>query len=246
MVLGIATVASAQSEPNRYNTGDFKVGDRVSADPMVIKKWQPCTVTGTRPIPGRPNKLDSVEIRCDNGLSYSAIATTDELQKLQGGPAAPSWNVTEASKVGPKGATPYGTRLPHTCGSLKGPLTPALAKEAFICRSEHVSGDMMYLVEQVNIQLGGNTPYTRVWGGFEGWDGHTPLRALRGAYVGYQCARQDADPHSRFYNYGRNCNRYDYRSGTGFCWRTTFGDWQCSLTAFANSEDKHFNVAPPR
>jgi hypothetical protein len=243
--LALAGTAQAQDEAKRYKTGQIKIGDRVEIP--WAGKWTPCTVLGARLMPGDPSKIDAYQIRCDQGYPSDAIADTDHVRPSAA--SAPSWNVVDAAKVGPKGANAYGARNPHTCGPVRaGGLTPAVAVQAFICGSEHESGHQLWLVENVSVRIVGPTRYDpHIQTGFTNLDVSVPPYAITGSYVQYQCDHQEADPKAYGYNYDRNCARYVERNAKGYCWKNRAAAWSCVMNDLGVPEsDKNPHTAPPR
>ncbi len=133
-------------------------------------------------------------------------------------------------------AARYGTRDPRPCASTNAPaggaITAALAAQYFSCQAEAVSGGNLYLVENVRLQVGGGVPYTPNLGAFEAVNVRVPLYPIRGSYVQYQCRdliREYVGPA------GQSCNIYNHVNATGYCYRTTFGDWRCHMADRANT-----------
>ena len=46
-------------------------------------------------------------------------------------------------------------------------------------------------------------------------------------------------------NVGKNCNAYDQPKATGMCYKTTFGDWRCTMIDINSYAPKPYQ-APPR
>ncbi len=244
--------AWCQDEAQRYKTGQIKVGDRVLADPVGLGKPDLCTVIATNELTGnyRPGYTNQYQIRCDH-QAWSSVPATAEKVKLAGQANVLTSGAVSAAQP-PAGSNRYGTRNPHTCADTKAPagptIDPAHAREYLICQAERVSGDMLYLVEDVKVEVGGPTRYDpRTQTGFSQMDTRIPPIAIRGSFLQYQCSALDAKFDSPFNNLGKNCNTYMNRKATGYCYKTTFGDWNCSMTdVMTASDDKHFRVAPPR
>lgn len=252
VIFFIVSLAPAQDEAQRYKTGQIKVGDRVLADPVGLGKPDTCTVIGTTELTGsyRPGYTNQYLIRCDKE-AWSSVPATGDKVKLAG-----QANVVNSGAAAnarpPQGANKYGTRDPHTCANTKDPagktIDAAHARQYFICQAEKVSGDMLYLVENVTVEVGGPTSYDpRTQTGFSQMDTRIPPIAIRGSFLQYQCSTLDAKFDSRFNNFGKNCNTYLNRKATGYCYKTTFGDWNCSMNDVMKADDdKHFRVPPPR
>jgi len=69
------------------------------------------------------------------------------------------------------------------------------------------------------------------------------LYPIRGSYDWYVCHANEVG-----FPPGRNCNIYKEPSSTGFCYKTTFGDWNCTMIdRIAVSRGPELQpVAPPK
>ncbi len=144
---------------------------------------------------------------------------------------------------------PYGARDPYTCSSTTTPktgaITVATAEEYAICGFEHESNGFLYLVENVNLQVGrGVVPRGTFYIPKPGMDPKAPVYALRGTYDWYQCGKED--PTYAPYAPGKNCSVHHEVNGSGSCARTTFGDWKCNLEMGNPGAENKSGVAPPK
>ncbi len=126
----------------------------------------------------------------------------------------------------------FGSRAPRTCpdqtAPARGAIKAAEAARYFICNAEYVTGSTLYLVENVNVrQVGGGVPYTPNLGAFREINVRVPLYPIRGSYVSYQCADKLA-AYDRAPN--TDCGVYEHPNATGYCYKTTFGDWSCHMS----------------
>lgn len=142
----------------------------------------------------------------------------------------------------------YGARDPRTCDNTiaprRGAMTATLAKQYFICQAEGVSGAYLYLVENEKVEVGGGRPYSgNADLGVPDIDPKVPIYPIRGSYTRYQCLPEDASMNSSAP--GKNCNVQIYRKATGECYKTTFGDWRCSMTNGPTDNDDYNNGVPP-
>ncbi len=141
----------------------------------------------------------------------------------------------------------YGSRGPRTCASTKapasGPISAQQALQYFICRAEHVYGDELYLVGDVQLQIGKGRPFQINSDRLSEADTDSPVYPIRGSFIQYQ-----VHPLSKIYpNDGKNCTSYAQRNASGVCYRTTFGDWKCSmLDTSNNNSDRTIGIAPPQ
>jgi hypothetical protein len=145
----------------------------------------------------------------------------------------------------------YDTRDPVVCKSTKEPatgaLSPSQAKAYVRCAAEKIGGGNIFLVENVEIEVGKSRPfsgYTDV--GHEDIDNSQPVYPIRGAADFYQCS----PPGSSGGNVpvkGQNCTLTKAAPIGGTCYKTTFGDWHCAThgtgAAFVGV---HTNMPPPK
>ena len=125
----------------------------------------------------------------------------------------------------------FGARAPRTCADksapAKGPITAGLARKYFICKAEKYVGADLYLVENVKLQVGGGVPYTPNLGAFHEIDVTVPLYPIRGSLVKYSCAKiigsYSPSPES-------SCQAFDEPAARGYCYKTTFNDWDCYMS----------------
>ena len=142
----------------------------------------------------------------------------------------------------------YGARDPRTCDNTiaprRGAMTAALAKQYFICQAEGVSGAYLYLVENEKVEVGGGRPYSRNADlGVPDINPKVPIYPIRGSYTRYLCLPEDAGTNSGAP--GKNCGVQIYRKSTGECYKTTFGDWRCSMTNGPTDFDDYKGGVPP-
>lgn len=140
----------------------------------------------------------------------------------------------------------YGARDPRTCSSTKDPAkgapSPAQAAQYVTCNAEHVSGDMLFLAENVKVEIGRARRYNPNDDlNMNDVDPSQPVYPIRGSLTGYGCNPVD---NSILHNAGKNCLVTRQPNAKGLCYKTTFGDWKCSL--FDINPEKEFNQPPPR
>lgn len=141
----------------------------------------------------------------------------------------------------------YGAREPRTCADTKapatGPITAALAQKYLNSQMESYSGNDLWLVENVKVEVGGGVPYTPNLGSFQEIDVKVPLYPIRGSYLQYQC--HTITPYTPA---GKNCSCYTHNKAKGYCYKTTFGDWTCFMadpTAATNDANIRTQIAAP-
>ena len=123
------------------------------------------------------------------------------------------------------GAT-YGARDPHICSDRSDPksgsISPDIAARYVLCATEGVSSDLLYLSNDVVVQIGKGRPFLRDSdGGHNDINTEQLLYPIRGSYQQYQCDKwKDA---------GSNCTIYNHPNAEGVCYKTVFADWRCHM-----------------
>lgn len=142
----------------------------------------------------------------------------------------------------------YGSREPRTCADTKAPakgaITAALAAKYLNCQMERLSSGDLYLVENVKVQVGGGVPYAAIIGqrSLSEIDVKYPVYPVRGSLLLYQC--QNRLTAARLPD--ANCSTYNNPKATGYCYKTTFGDWRCNMNdPAANSAENIVHDVPP-
>jgi len=125
----------------------------------------------------------------------------------------------------------YGARDPAPCQSLKqaGPPNPTQAAALVRCRIETERSNELWLMKDVRVEIGGGRPYNRsIDTSITEADVNVPVYPIRGSFIWSIC-----NTRSSVVVFGkspdRNCRETDVPQATGACWRTTFGDWSCTL-----------------
>lgn len=141
----------------------------------------------------------------------------------------------------------YGARAPLTCENLQGALTSETAKQALQCYLERISSDMLFLLEDVKVQVGAGRPYNPATDALiNDIDVKALVYPIRGSFVQYACSEIDTS-NTQWNNVGKNCTAYKSPKADGRCWKTAFGDWQCQMSDLASSNDENIRrgVPPP-
>jgi len=143
------------------------------------------------------------------------------------------------------GAT-YDTRDPRTCAErtapARGAIPAALAMQYFVCESEREFGNSLYLIENLQLQVGAPRPFQMRTDAATDVDPSQPVYPIRGSFTLYQCK----EPSKLANNKGKNCSVYDKPKATGTCYKTSFGEWHCSMADLVSSSNVRHSVAPPR
>lgn len=145
----------------------------------------------------------------------------------------------------------YGSRDLRTCEDTKAPtrgaITAALALKYLNCQMEYVAGGGdLYLVENVKVEVGGGIPYAAIMGqrSLSEIDVKYPVYPIRGSLLRYQC--QNRITAARLPD--ANCNTSNEPKATGYCYKTTFGDWRCYMNDpnANNPANVRYDVPPPK
>lgn len=145
----------------------------------------------------------------------------------------------------------YGSLGPLTCQSKREPVrgapTPRQAAIYVACEQEGektICGGCLVLLRFQNIEVGKARPFNRLNDRMSDADVDSPIYPIRGSYGMYFC--YEPDPPFFQYPKGRNCNLAVYPRAEGDCYRTTFGDWSCSMYDSSSQVQMVQNVPPPR
>ncbi len=124
----------------------------------------------------------------------------------------------------PKMSAKWGTRLPRECTQVTSPPNASQAAALVQCTMEAESRDMVILIQDVKVQLGGPRSFGEAADtGLQDLDVSAKIIPLRGSQTMYQCGEV------RFYGKGTQCSAFLYPKSEGRCWKTKFGDWKCNL-----------------
>jgi len=206
--------------------GTFKVGDSVEI--LSASKWIPCTVSSPQYGGGYDVQCGRLNLRAKADAEHiRAHAATAAEQGTQQETKAAMANRPKGNGIGAQ----YGTREPAACANRGGPLTTATARQYFICDAEGEKAGYMYLVTDVTIQLGHARAFN--WNqdsASTGIDTSQPVYDVRGSYNKYSCTKPT--PIDNAFSRTHNCALYDEPNSEGRCYKTTFGEWHCTMEDF--------------
>ena len=145
----------------------------------------------------------------------------------------------------------FGSRDPRTCASRTEALTAETARQYFVCDQEFTvgpngSGESIYLVSDVTVQLGKSRPFNSNTDtfGFAQTNAIDPAQRvvpIRGSFNEFVCGKLgqiNAAP-------GRNCNLTTNPHAAGLCFLNSFGDWHCTMTDLGGVREFVASHAPP-
>jgi len=154
---------------------------------------------------------------------------------------------SSAQEVGAR----FGSRDPRTCASRSDALTAETARQYFICDQEftvgpNASGESIYLVADVTVQLGRPRPFDVLTDTFgfaqtNAIDPSQKVVPIRGSFNAYVCGKLGQINSAP----GSNCNLTTNPHATGLCFVNSFGDWHCTMTDLAGVREFKPSHAPP-
>jgi hypothetical protein len=138
----------------------------------------------------------------------------------------------------------YGARDPMACPSTKeptsGPPSADQARKYLQCHRENVFNGGLYLLGDIVLEVGKGVPYNQYdqYSRPGDADASSPIYPIRGNLKSYQCFIL------KNYPAGKNCTMYDESKATGYCYRTSFGDWTCNMSGVKSMGTN--GLPPPR
>jgi len=120
----------------------------------------------------------------------------------------------------------YASRDPRKCKSVIAPPNPVQAAALVQCTMEVATSIGARLMQNVSVQFG--TPrhfQPETDSRLRDIDAQAPIFPLIGRAMSYFCSSVAFG----LYHAGTNCAVTPMPQANGRCWRTTFGDWKCSL-----------------
>jgi hypothetical protein len=120
----------------------------------------------------------------------------------------------------------WETRQPRECSKVTSPPTAAQAAALVQCTMEYQSSQVVSLMQDVKVEVGGARPFMAEDSAFSQIDPAGKVYPIRGSEKMYLCGPVlESVMHSQ----GKNCSYFVQSKAEGRCWKTKFGDWRCSL-----------------
>lgn len=165
--------------------------------------------------------VDSPEMR---KAKADAAATTAEIDKFVTEHAndvavAPQQNAQLSSK--------FGSRPPRACPKVTSPPSSAQAAGLIQCTMDYETPQQAKLHQDITVQLGSprNPKDSDRWPSI---DSRFPVVDLAANATVYLCGPVlEAVMH----NTGSNCDRYQFQSAPGICWKALDGGYRCQINA---------------
>jgi hypothetical protein len=121
--------------------------------------------------------------------------------------------------------TEFATRDPRQCTGFTAQPSVAAATILIQCTMDGKSSGYINLIQNVTVQLAGPRAFIYTSDSFlNEIDTKAPVIPLRGSLTAYGCSTANTVTVA-----GKNCESYEIPAGTGRCWKTTFGDWKCTM-----------------
>jgi len=138
-----------------------------------------------------------------------------------------------------KANTDFATRDPRQCTGFTAQPSVAAATILIQCTMDGKSTGYINLIQNVTVQLAAPRAFIYTSDSFlNEIDTKAPVIPLRGSLTAYGCSTANTVTVA-----GKNCESYEIPAGTGRCWKTTFGDWKCSMGG-ANANPGHMVAGP--
>ena len=161
-----------------------------------------------------------------NRLDYGTDANGQRVRSVRG----------QQASVG----AAYRAREPVSCQPRAEPAqgrpTAAQVVQYLRCGAEGVADGTLYLLEDVEVREVGEGEYVDA-SYYPDIDAVHPVFPIRGNLVRYECRRENGS------NDGANCVSHVEANASGRCYKTTSGDWNCSMSDLVQRTTA--GVAPP-
>ena len=149
-------------------------------------------------------------------------------------------NATAPLEPSPQLSSRFGSRPPRKCPAVTSPPTPAQAATLVQCTMDYEMPQQAKLHQNIVVKLGSPRHPTNSdrWPNLDSRFLVVDLAANATVYV---CGPiLEAVMH----NTGSNCDRYQFQSAPGICWRTLDGCYRCQINAGLPTDPKR-SQAPP-
>lgn len=125
----------------------------------------------------------------------------------------------------------FQARNPRTCAAVKHKPSEAEAAALVQCRKESLGAHTLYLVSDVQVQMGGGRPFnSKSDMNLAQADTTSTVYPIRGSMISYNCS-----PPSRMTPSKNTCYIVPDHHPSGACFKTTFADWDCYLQGTENA-----------
>ena len=135
----------------------------------------------------------------------------------------------------------FGARLPRVCGSVMHQPNAAEAAALVQCNSESQTASSITDIQNVVIQTGGTRPFGQERDyNLDTVDVKAQILPIRGTETQVLCYAT-----SVYRPVGHNCGEVDIIHAEGVCFKTTFGDWRCTMSGDLQLATQRNQTAPP-
>ena len=170
---------------------------------------------------GQTATVDSPDIR---KAKADATATTAEIDKFVTEHAG---DVAVAPPQNSQLSSRFGSRPPRACPKLTSPPSAPQAAELVQCTMDYETPQQAKLHQDIAVRLGSprNPTNSDRWNNI---DSRFPVVDLSANATVYLCGPVlEAVMH----NTGSNCDRYQFQSAPGICWKALDGGYRCQINA---------------
>ena len=141
---------------------------------------------------------------------------------------------------------PYGAREPATCTAgdqAQGKPTAAQVAQYIRCTLEGVADGALFLIENIDVRQIGNAEQVDA-SFFPDIDSRQPVYPIQGSLRRYNCDREGRNVSWGRAEPGANCVSFLESNASGYCYKTTAGTWNCSMSDLVAQKTE--KVAPPK
>jgi hypothetical protein len=221
LLIAVFAAAVTENQPQTFKSGDY-------VEVLDGRTWQACVVSGDY----RPESADypvscgARDLQIPSGAAH--IRARKPLAEEMRTASETSAALARLPRPGHGLGSRYGTREPRTCASRKEPVSPALARQYFICDAEGEGVTGLVLVTNVRIEVAPGRSFNyNTDSGHKGIDPKQTVYDIRGSFTHYDC-RQASNGDNAF-SRTHNCSAFDEPAAQGLCFKDTFGDWHCVM-----------------
>jgi hypothetical protein len=135
----------------------------------------------------------------------------------------------------------YQAREPRKCSTVKTPPSVSQAAIMVQCSMDGLAPTGLTLIQDVKIEMGSPRPFVyRTDAGLAGIDLNAQVYPLRGSYTNYSCLKVGAP----LVPPGHSCIRSAIPESMGWCWKSSFGDFKCTMHGGATPKMEQGMPAP--
>jgi hypothetical protein len=146
----------------------------------------------------------------------------------------------------PSVGRPFGAREPLACTAAdqaQGKPTAAQVAQYIRCTLEGVADGALFLIDNIQVREIGDAERVDA-SFFPDIDSRQPAYPIRGSLLRYNCDREGRNVSWGRAEPGANCVSFLEANASGYCYKTTAGSWNCSMSDLVAQKTE--KVAPPK